>query len=157
VRATLRVAAIGDSEAIASLISESATHAFLSSFAPQGRARFLADHSPQSIRGRIESTDFCYYVAETEHTIVGVIGMRSQTYLFNLFVSVIAQHQGIGRLLWRHALENRNAPPGLDVIEVKSSLNAVSFYEKLGFEIDGALQDVGGVLFVPMHIVLVGG
>jgi ribosomal protein S18 acetylase RimI-like enzyme len=155
VRTTVRAAGTCDSEAIALLILESATHAFLSSFAPQGRTRFLVDHSPERIRSRIESTHFSYYVAEAEDKIVGVVGMRSQTHLFNLFVSVTAQHQGIGRLLWKHALDNRNAPVGPDVVTVNSSLNAVSFYQKLGFEIVGTVQEVDGLEFVPMHIVLV--
>ncbi len=58
---------------------------------------------------------------------------------------------GIGRLLWSHALEwiSHNHGPG--IVTVNTSLNAISFYEKLGITIYGGVEERSEVIFQPMR------
>lgn len=58
----------------------------------------------------------------------------------NFYVLPERQHQGLGRLLFQHLLKEVREK-GVDKFHVPSSRNAVSFYETMGFVIDGNQPD----------------
>jgi GNAT superfamily N-acetyltransferase len=151
----IRPAQIEDSERIATLISELALKFIVHEFSPEGRARFMAEHTSASIAGRIRA-GFSYHVAEVSSEIVGVVGVRDSSHLNHLFVAEAFQGRGLGRKLWEHAkticLEQRSPV----AFTVNASRNAVAVYERLGFVVTAPVQDIGGVRFVPMKLVLSG-
>jgi GNAT superfamily N-acetyltransferase len=146
-----RIAQVGDAERIAALIRELAAKFILRDFSDEGKSRFLSDHTSMAVADRIR-TGFRYRIAECGGELVAVIGMRDWKHLYNLFVAEAFQGQGLGRALWEQAkaecLERGN--PG--TFTVNSSKNAVPVYERFGFLVASAVQDVGGVQFVPMKL-----
>jgi GNAT superfamily N-acetyltransferase len=146
---TIRPAQIEDSERIATLISELAVTFIVHEFSPEGRGRFMAEHTPTSIEERIRA-GFSYHVAEVSCEIVGVVGVRDSSHLYHLFVAEAFQGRGLGRKLWEHAktICMEKGSPG--AFTVNASRNAVAVYERLGFAVTAPVRDIGGVRFVPM-------
>jgi ribosomal protein S18 acetylase RimI-like enzyme len=90
-------------------------------------------------------------VAETQGRMVGAIEVRNWDHISLFFVDGELQRKGIGRELWRRALQACLASrPDGDRITVHSSPNAVEAYRRLGFRVEGAEQTVNGIRFVPM-------
>ena len=81
--------------------------------------------------------------------IVGFAALRDGNYLTHLFVSKSLQGQGIGRRLLRALLNTTDAKE----ISLRSSVNAIGFYESYGFETIGSEADFNGIRFVPMRLV----
>ncbi|MGO2233859.1 MAG: GNAT family N-acetyltransferase [Marinomonas sp.] len=78
--------------------------------------------------------------------IVGFGALRDGNYLTHLFVSKSVQGQGIGKRLLNALLDTSEAKE----ISLRSSVNAVGFYESYGFEATGSEADFNGIRFVPM-------
>lgn len=78
--------------------------------------------------------------------IVGFGALRDGNYLTHLFVSKSLQGQGIGKRLLNALLDTSEAKE----ISLRSSVNAVGFYESYGFEATGSEADFNGIRFVPM-------
>ena len=91
----IRPAQIEDSERIATLISELAVTFIVHEFLPEGRGRFMAEHTPASIEERMRA-GFSYHVAEVSSEIVGVVGVRDSSHLYHLFVAEAFQGRGLG-------------------------------------------------------------
>lgn len=149
----IRHAALEDAERIAALISSVAAKFILPEFSPEGRARFLSDHTAASMAQRMEA-GYCYRVAEAEGELAGVVGVRDGSHLYHLFVAESFQGRGLGRRMWEQAKALCLAASNPDALAVNSSRNAVAVYEKFGFVASGPVQGVGGVLFVPMKLAL---
>ena len=105
---------------------------------------------PDQLRGRLLS-NHSVLVAEIQGRIVGVIEVRDSDHISLFFTDGEAQRKGIGRELWRRALDACvSSQPDVARITVNSSPNAVEAYQKLGFQVEGAEQTVNGIRFVPM-------
>jgi GNAT superfamily N-acetyltransferase len=78
--------------------------------------------------------------------IVGFGALRDGNYLTHLFVSKSMQGQGVGRRLLSALLNTTEAKE----LSLRSSVNAVGFYESYGFETTGRESDFNGIRFVPM-------
>jgi ribosomal protein S18 acetylase RimI-like enzyme len=150
---TIRPARIEDSERIAKLISELAVTFIVHEFSPEGRGRFMAEHTTASIEERIRA-GFSYHVAEVSSEIVGVVGVRDSSHLYHLFVAEAFHGRGLGRKLWEHAKTICFEKGSLGAFTVNASRNAVAVYERFGFVVTAPVQDIGGVRFVPMKLVL---
>jgi ribosomal protein S18 acetylase RimI-like enzyme len=148
--ASIRSARPLDAAAIADLIRSASEASFLPDFSDAGKSRFLSDHTAEAMAARLQSSDFRYDVAEEDGVLVGLVGVRSGTHLFSLYVAPNMQGLGLGRILWNHVKERSLTRAG-NVITVNSSRNAVSIYERFGFVPTGATVDTNGVLYVPMR------
>jgi len=92
-------------------------------------------------------------VAELEGALVGAAEVRDFNHLSLLFVERQSQRSGIGKMLLLEVLRMcRTRNPGLKVMTVHSSPNAVEAYRRLDFHATGALQRKDGIDFVPMVI-----
>ncbi len=151
---TIRAAEISDADAIAELICATASRSFLPDFPSYGQTRFLADRASEAMRRRLESGDFQYYVAELGGSIIGVVGIREGSHLFNLFVAEHAQGHGLGKLLWEHAKGRCLAGRPVEAFTVNSAKSAVGVYEGLGFVIVGDVVGSGGVVYIPMRLTI---
>ncbi|HGZ7401096.1 GNAT family N-acetyltransferase [Vibrio diabolicus] len=78
--------------------------------------------------------------------IVGYVAWRQGNYIAQLYVSSKYQNQGVGRGLITEMLKRS----GASSIELKASVNAVGFYERLGFQSLGTEQVKNGIRYVPM-------
>jgi GNAT superfamily N-acetyltransferase len=133
------------SEFVAPLYSPEGVHEFLTYAADSGQ-----------LRDRLRANRFVL-VAEIQGRIVGAIEVRNCDHISLFFIDGKSQQKGIGRELWRRALDvclaNR---PEVAKITVHSSPNAVSAYQRLGFQAEGPEQTVNGIRFVPMALTEVG-
>jgi len=119
----------------------------------EGRMDFVDDTSPAKLRERTISN---YIILALDNdTIVGVADMRRDGYLRLLFVERRYQNGGIGRTLLNRCIEKSIADGRrLSKIEVKSAIDAVSYYEKLGFKKDDDIQEHKGIRYIPMSLEL---
>ncbi|WP_392386452.1 GNAT family N-acetyltransferase [Marinomonas primoryensis] len=81
--------------------------------------------------------------------IVGFGALRDGYYLTHLFVSQSMQGQGVGKQLLSTLLNTTDAKE----ISLRSSINAVGFYESYGFEATGNESNFNGIRFVPMRLI----
>ncbi|EKO3793775.1 GNAT family N-acetyltransferase [Vibrio metschnikovii] len=82
--------------------------------------------------------------------IVGYVAWRQGNYIAQLYVSSKYQNQGVGRGLIAEMLKRS----GASSIELKASVNAIGFYERLGFQSVGTEQVKNGIRYVPMLLKL---
>ncbi len=73
------------------------------------------------------------YLKYTDGKIAGYILIKEYWNLAHLFVAPSAHRKGIGKALWSSALRICKKENTEGFIRVNSSLNAVTFYRKLGF------------------------
>jgi N-acetylglutamate synthase-like GNAT family acetyltransferase len=147
----LRDADSSNLEAITNLILICSEQFILPKFNEEGKRNYLESHSLEMMRERL--ANFQYQVLEEEGEIIGVVGMRRPSHLFHLHVSPEFHGNGLGRKLWEAAKERALRLDRHGTFTVNSSLNAVSFYEKLGF-LPAPAQTRGGVEYVPMSMML---
>lgn len=117
-------------------------------FSAQAEKTMLNSMQTEMIKQNFDS-DYQYYVAldsETEQQIVGVLGMKSPTHVFHLFVKESHHGQGIAKLLWRHMLESSCEQE----FTVNASRYALEIYKKLGFSDSGKLLEKNGITCFPM-------
>ena len=94
-------------------------------------------------------------LAIADGNMVGMIGVRDCSYIALLFVERAFQRRGIGRALMGQALDRcRSKGRELREINVRAAPNATKAYESMGFRLTDAEQEVNGVRFVPMVLVL---
>ena len=80
-----------------------------------------------------------------DKTLVGVIGLKELNHIQSLFVDKQYQNRHIGSKLMDAAKKLMYGK-----ISVNAAPSAVSFYQKQGFQVVDQLQEVNGILFVPM-------
>lgn len=115
----------------------------------QNATAFLGTLSLESIEKRLASSDFDYWIARSDQGhIHGVIGVRSRTHLYHLFVDPNFQGNGLGTALWEHAQSELAG----SIRTVNAAPNAAPFYQRLGFMDDGNEVHKDGLAFVPMSI-----
>ena len=123
-------------------------------FSPNGVQEFLKYVQPDALRERSQANHFAL-VAAMGDAIVGVIEIRNHEHVSLFFVDQEHMGEGIGRELWRRALDIcRRENPDVREISVNSSPYAVPIYEKLGFRQTEPERVVDGILFIPMAIEL---
>ncbi|EGQ9065003.1 GNAT family N-acetyltransferase [Vibrio parahaemolyticus] len=82
--------------------------------------------------------------------IIGYVAWRQGNYIAQLYVSSKYQKQGVGRGLITEMLKRS----GASSIELKASVNAVGFYQRLGFQSVDIEQVKNGIRYVPMLLTL---
>lgn len=77
---------------------------------------------------------------------LGYIRWRDEHFVFALYVALDHQGRGVGRRLLDAMLVQCSA----STIRLRSSINAVGFYQHYGFVAEGDESDFNGIRFVPM-------
>lgn len=121
-------------------------------FSNQGIDEFLKYIQPETLINHFEKNHFGI-LASAGAMMVGVIVVRNDDHIALFFVDSRYQRKGIGKELFRRALEHCGR---CDIrhsqITVNSSPNAVDAYRKLHFEPTDGEQCVNGIRFVPMTV-----
>lgn len=122
---------------------------------PAGRARLFEDTlGEEAILGVLEGGDV--FIALMDGTVVGTamckrpFGAQAgalQSHLHHMYVE--RSGIGIGKRLWAE-LHRLFVEEGVEQVTVNSSMNAVLFYERLGFRKEGGESDAGGMRSQPM-------
>ncbi|TFF96427.1 MAG: GNAT family N-acetyltransferase [Promethearchaeota archaeon] len=116
-----------------------------SPYYPKSVINFLYDeHSGDKIIKMAESKEL--YVCKLENKIIGVGGLE-ENYIGTVFVSPEYQHQGIGKAIMKE-VEAKARDKGINKVFLNSSINAVPFYKRLGYEVKKKVeQDNYGVTY----------
>ena len=145
-----------DAEAISTLVREVFDQHIAPSFEPEGIAEMHEHFSPEAIaeRAKTHATLVAWQqiagATSTGAQPVGVIEVRKTDHVSMLFVRT--SHMGLGiatTLLTRAIAACRSA--GRPRITVNSSLNAQTFYQRLGFSPTGNPRNVNGIAYLPME------
>ena len=121
-------------------------------YSPEGIKEFFRYADPALLSSRTRDNHFVL-VAELQGQIVGAIEVRNCDHISLFFIDGKSQRKGIGKKLWRKALDTCLANrPDLAKITVHSSPNAVEAYSVFGFQAEGPEQIVNGIRFVPMAL-----
>ncbi|WGS84005.1 GNAT family N-acetyltransferase [Methylomonas sp. UP202] len=147
----IRPAEASDAERISQLISSVANCCTISPTG-EGAELFFSSISAQAIGGYIANADFLYLLGSFGDTLAGIVAVRDARHLFHLFVGSTFQNEGIGTALALRAIELSQAASPSETFTVNSSLPAVPFYARLGFQPQGPSIEANGVAFVPMQL-----
>ena len=99
---------------------------------------------------RFASVDFANFVYEEAGIIYGYIAIKKPHHLYHLFVKASMHHRGLGTRLWQYVVETLSLNHA-EVVMVRASLNAVPFYNKLGFEVTDTVNEKEGIQYQPMQ------
>jgi GNAT superfamily N-acetyltransferase len=145
----------GEERQVCNLVVRVFTEHVAPFYSPEGVREFLSYAAdPNQLRERAQAHRFVL-VAELQGRIVGIVEVRNCDHISLFFVDAKEQRKGIGKELWRRALDACLAgQPEVARITVHSSPNAVEAYRKLGFRTEGPEQTVNGIRFVPMMLTL---
>ncbi|MCW4631266.1 MULTISPECIES: GNAT family N-acetyltransferase [Marinomonas] len=138
---------MADLELVKHFIGQVSAVDVLPNFNDQGKAEYKARVLPDIIT-TFDAARFQTLKVVFAGEIVGFGALRDGNYLTHLFVSKSVQGQGIGKRLLSALLNTTEAKE----ISLRSSVNAVGFYESYGFEATGSEADFNGIRFVPMSL-----
>ncbi|MCK6264381.1 GNAT family N-acetyltransferase [Vibrio sp. ZSDE26] len=136
-----------DLDSVVQLVSEVSKTDVLPLFNAQGKLEY-----EQRVLLDLSSTlsdNFLSIKAVSGGELVGFAALRDGHYLTHLFVSNKSQGSGLGRELLNHLLSQTNA----NEISLRSSVNAVGFYNHNGFIATGEEAEFNGIRFVPMSLI----
>lgn len=148
---TYRPMQAADARAVSALCIRVFDEFIASTCKPEGRDAFVQDTTSAKLAERMQRNHMI--LAFDEERLVGAVDMKQRGYLKLLFIERAYQGQGLGRKLLSLCIEaatlSGHRP---EVLEVKSAVNAVPFYEKLGFKRQGEEEEMQGIRFVTMKL-----
>jgi GNAT superfamily N-acetyltransferase len=148
---TLRFATPDDAAAISALIVD--LQPFLT-IAPDGAGaeQFMASIQPEVIAANVRAENYRYQLAHEGATLAGVVAVRDNTHLFNLYVAREFHGQGLGRRLWQAARDDAIQRGNRGSFTVNSSAYAEQVYRRWGFAPAAPAQELHGLRFIPMRL-----
>ncbi|MEL6871155.1 MAG: GNAT family N-acetyltransferase [Pseudomonadota bacterium] len=146
---TIREAEKNDTDAMSALIDRVSRMHITAALEPEAERIFLDSCKPSKIVENMQC-NIRYHVSILSNEIIGLIGVRDLSHVFHLFVDSAHHQTGLGRKLWKIALEASRSAGHTRAMTVNSSPNAVTFYEKLGFCVCGPTDHRNGITSIPM-------
>lgn len=144
-----------EASAVSHLAASVFSEAVLESFEPEGVVNFLHFLSTENLVWRSHNGYFVL-VAKRNAKVIGMIELRDHDHISLLFVDGNVQGLGIGRKLIELAVrECQSRKADLAEITVSATLNAVGFYERVGFQATKSVVLERGMRFVPMVLKLI--
>lgn len=138
----------GDADAVSALVRQVFDEHVAPSFAPEGIAEMHRHVAPEAVALRAETHDT--FVAWQGRQAVGVIEVRDAQHVSMLFVRTSHMGLGIATALFARAEEACRTAGG-PRMTVHSSLNAQTFYQRLGFVPTGEPQMTEGFAYISME------
>jgi N-acetylglutamate synthase-like GNAT family acetyltransferase len=102
-------------------------------YSPEIIAIWLEHNSPSNLKKEADRTEFVVY--EEAGMIIGV-GAIEETHLKTIYVLPAYQGKGIGRLILKN-LEQIAKDNGVKHLELNSTVNALNFYKRMGYQEQG--------------------
>jgi ribosomal protein S18 acetylase RimI-like enzyme len=152
-RISIRPARFTEAARIAELwtrsIREVSSHAYEDT--PELMDFWTANKTPETIRRLIGGLGTTMVVAELDGQLAGLAIMTNEGEITSCYVAPEAVRHGVGRRLMEH-LEAEARDCGHDSVRLNSSLNAIGFYERLGYRpVGGQRLFLDKIPCVPME------
>lgn len=137
------------------LVSDMVWEVFMEFEAPdyseEGLKTFRAFIAPQRLQNEIENNGFKIFCCFDGDIPVGAIALNKASHVSLLFVKSSYHKRGIARKLMELAIEEIvKERSGASELTVNSSPYAVEIYKRLGFAPTDKMQEMGGLIFMPM-------
>ena len=143
---TYRAGDAGDLEIISRFVLNVCERDLFPLFEVPGRETLRAIYALDSLQAQFEAGG-SFFLAEVEGEVVGAVASRLPAHVFLLYVDAPYRGLGLGAsLLHRMTMLNAEAKH----ITLNANLDAVTFYETLGFRADGPERVEQGLRFLPM-------
>lgn len=142
----------GDESQVFNFISGVFNQFVAPEFSQEGIDEFMKYIQPDELVKHLKSNHFGL-MASFKSEIIGAIVVRNYNHVALFFVDARYQRKGIGRELFRMALEicnNQEIKPSQ--ITVNASPNSGNAYKNLQFEATDTVQCVNGIRFIPMAL-----
>jgi len=142
-----------DARAISTLALETCEQFLFGSTNEEGRQTLHELYKPSSVRKQILANDRFVLGFHDEELVAAAAMRRTDNHVYLFFVTGHLHGHGLGRKLMRTLIS------GIDKegsIKLNSSIYAVEFYKRLGFEATGSVSTAKGVEFLPMKLTLRG-
>jgi GNAT superfamily N-acetyltransferase len=127
-------------------------HLFFAEPDGKGADHFVQMSTPSGLASFMAQPNINYLLGEDDGVFCGVVAVRNNSHLQHLYVVPSFQGRGVGKHLWETARDLAVAAGNSGEFTVNASLNAVSFYERMGFESVGDVSLTGGLRFQPMKL-----
>ncbi|CAH0533151.1 hypothetical protein VST7929_01012 [Vibrio stylophorae] len=138
-----------DAASIQMLVEQVSTQSILPDLTLQGRSAYLR-FMQEEMASIFEDARYLIVKMSQGQDLMGFAALRDGHYLSHLFVALSWQRRGVGRQLLNalcaHARSNQ--------ISLRSSINALGFYQSLGFQKTGPEATYQGIRYVPMRLQL---
>jgi len=141
----LRQAQVNDAQTLRSVVM-SLSHYYLADGQQDLPDWFANTLTTSEFERRLNDKAFTHYVYLSNDRIVGYIALKQNKHLYHLFVLQAFHRQGIARKLWEYAIAQGSS----DTYSLRSSLYAVTVYQRFGFVISGECEHKDGITFQPM-------
>lgn len=136
-----------DLDAVTRLVSEVSARDVLPLFNAQGKQEHK-DRVLPDLATTFDDEKFISIKAVSNGEVLGFAALRDGNYLTHLFVANSEQGSGLGRTLLNHVLDQTDACE----VSLRSSVNAVGFYNRNGFVATDEEAEFNGIRFVPMSL-----
>ena len=134
-----------DAEEVSELIRSTFMKCTSKDFTKKGIESFLKHETPEKLKKRAEKR--IILVAAVGKKIAGVIEAKNENRISRFFVDASFQKRGVGTKLYQK-IERICRQRKSKVIKIYSSLDAVKFYEKMGYNKTGkAMKNRHGIVY----------
>lgn len=147
----LIAATVDDADELAGLVRSLAAQLGADPAAPETRP-FWDSLSATALAGYLASERYRFTVARDGARLAGVVALRDTTHLFNLYVDLGYQRQGLATRLWQYAMRQAGSLGAERGFTVNASRYAVPVYCRFGFELAGATHVTHGITIQPMKL-----
>ncbi|RAO77341.1 GNAT family N-acetyltransferase [Dyella jiangningensis] len=129
----MRLAGPGDAPAIGVLARRVVRRWILPEQPAEAAGPLLAGMSARAIRRKMADGQR-FHLAFVGDVLAGVVAIREDSHVFQLFVGTRYQGRGIARKLWRRVLTDSVRRAGTRYFTLNAAIGAVPVYLRLGFE-----------------------
>ena len=147
----IRKSVPSDAKKISELI-HSLMHLFLVNPDGKGAEKFLQMITPAGLTELMAQPNVNYMLAEENGLFCGVVAVRNSSHLQHLYIVPSFQGRGVGKYLWEFARDQAIAAGNTEPFTVNAVLSAIPFYQRMGFELEGAVTLTGGLRCQPMKL-----
>lgn len=105
-------------------------------------------HQPQRFEARSQK-GVVIRAIYLDATPIGYYELERNGFIANFYISVNHQHQGLGKQMMKD-LETQASHHHMSVLSLDSNMNAIGFYERMGYEMSGPSVKKMGITLQPM-------
>lgn len=121
-------------------------------YTPEGVKSFYKFVTSTDLEKMFLIGEYKAFGAFDNEVLVGIAGLRSQTFLSILFVDEHYHRMGIGKSLVGYVIQHLKSTMQTGRLTVNSSPYAVGFYHRLGFKDIDKTREKNGVIYTSMML-----